>query len=224
MKKSFPLILVGAGLLIILVAIFFLTRNPKKESTNDDQNIAVPELPAEQKPVISLIPTGNPRDTKAGNGKMLDLKVQKINIPGATSMDYELVYTTGTGIQQGVPGTVKLDGTDIDRPLLLGSESSGKFRYDAGVEIGTISFKFRNSSGKLIGKLQGNWHLQTEVTELASVDGSFKYTLDKLAKGVYFLTMQTFAAPDASTVVISANGYSVFASDGKAHSGKIAGQ
>lgn len=210
--------------MIILVAIFFLAKNPKKESTNDDQNIAIPELPADQRPVISLIPTNNPRDAKAGNGKMLDLKVQKINIPGAVSMDYELVYTTGTGIQQGVPGMVKLDGTDIDRPLLLGSESSGKFRYDAGVETGTITFKFRNSAGKLIGKLQGDWHLQTEVTELTSVDGIFKYTLDKAAKGVYFLTMQTFAEPEASAVVVSANGYTVFASDGKAHSGKVAGQ
>lgn len=220
MKKFLPLILIGAGLLIVIGAIFFFSRNSKKVTTVDDQNVAIPELPAEQWPVISLIPTSNPKDPKAGNGKMLDLKVQKINIPGAVSMDYELVYTTGMGIQQGVPGTVKLDGTDIDRLLLLGSESSGKFRYDTGVEIGTITFKFRNSSGKLIGKLQGDWHLQTGVTELTSVDGSFKYTLDKEAKGVYFLTMQTFAEPNTNSVVVSANGYTVFASDGKAHSGK----
>jgi hypothetical protein len=220
MKKFLPLILIGSGLLIIIGVIFFLSKNSKKVTTVNEENLAIPELPASQRPVISLIPTNNPKDAKSDNGKMLDLKVQNINIPGAASMDYELVYTTGMGIQQGVPGTVKLDGTDIDRPLLLGSESSGKFRYDTGIETGTITFKFRNGSGKLIGKLQGDWHLQTGVTELTSVDGSFKYTLDKEAKGVYFLTMQTFAEPNINSVVISANGYTIFASDGKAHSGK----
>lgn len=220
MKKFLPLILIGAGLLIVIGAILFFSRNSNKATTIDEENAAVPELPAAQRPVISLIPSNNPKDAKSDKGKMLDLKVQKINIPDAVSMDYELVYTTGMGIQQGVPGTVKLDGTDIDRLLLLGSESSGKFRYDTGIETGTITFKFRNSSGKLIGKLQGDWHLQTGVTELTSVDDSFKYTLDKEAKGVYFLTMQTFAEPNTNSVVVSANGYTVFASDGKAHSGK----
>jgi len=69
-------------------------------------------------------------------------------VTGAASMDYELIYSTSDGGQQGVPGTVKLTGTDIDRPLLLGSESSGKYRYDAGVEQGTMTLKFRDASGK----------------------------------------------------------------------------
>ena len=151
----------------------------------------------------------------------MDFKVQKLNIPGAVTMDYELLYTTGTGLQQGVPGTVKLDGTDIDRPLLLGSESSGKFRYDAGVEQGTMTLKFRDVKGKMIGKLSTDFHLQTEVTKLTSIDGKFTYELDKVAKGVFFVTMKTFAGPAASAVVVSSNGYSVFASDGKPHAGKI---
>ncbi|MCX6705272.1 MAG: hypothetical protein NT162_02955 [Candidatus Woesebacteria bacterium] len=152
---------------------------------------------------------------------MLNFKVQKINIPGAVSMDYELVYTTTSGGQQGVPGTVKLDGTDIDRPLLLGSESSGKFRYDAGVERGTMTLKFRDSDGKMIGKLVTDFHLQTEVTTLTSIDGKFTYELDKVAKSVFFITMKTFADPVVSMAVVSFNGYSVFASDGKPHAGKV---
>jgi hypothetical protein len=35
------------------------------------------------------------------------------------------------------------------------------------------------------------------------------------------VTMKTFAVPVASMVVVSQNGYSVFASDGKAHTGKL---
>ena len=137
-------------------------------------------------------------------------------------MDYELIYSTSDGGQQGVPGTVKLTGTDIDRPLLLGSESSGKYRYDAGVEQGTMTLKFRDASGKLIGKLSTDFHLQTGVTALTSIDGNFTYNLNAIAKNVYFVTMKTFAVPVASMVVVSQNGYSVFASDGKPHTGKLA--
>lgn len=219
MKKFLPFILLGVGIVVVLV-IFLVIKNLKNNQTSDDQEASVPELTQDQWPVISLTPTNNPKDAKSDSGKMLDLKVQKINISGAASMDYELIYTTGTGVQQGVPGTVKLDGSDVERTLLLGSESSGKFRYDTNVEKGTITFRFRNGSGKLIGKLSADWHMQTGVTELTSVDGSFKYTLSGVVKGVYFLTMQTFAAPDPSTVVVSSNGYSVFASDGKPHTGK----
>jgi hypothetical protein len=154
-------------------------------------------------------------------GHWLDFKVQKINVPGAVSMDYELVYNTTDGGQQGVPGTVKLGGTDIDRPLLMGSASSGKYRYDAGVEQGTMTIKFRNASGKLIGKLATDFHLQSGITTLTSIDGNFTYELDKMAKGVFFVTMKTFADPDASMILVSQNGYSVFASDGKPHTGKL---
>ena len=221
MKKFLPFILIGSGLIIILVVVFFIAKGMKGGSatpTQEDTN--VPELPQSEWPVVSLTPTGNPA-VKGSDGHWLDFKVQKINVSGATSMDYELVYNTTDGGQQGVPGTVKLDGTDIDRPLLMGSESSGKYRYDAGVEQGTMTLKFRDAGGKLIGKLSTDFHLQSGETSLTSIDGNFTYELDKVAKGVFFVTMKTFADPAASVVVVSQNGYSVFASDGKAHSGKL---
>ncbi len=219
MKKFLPFILLGFGLFVVLV-VFILVKNSKGDNTSEDQDAAVPELPAEQRPLVMLIPTNNPSVPKS-DGHWLDFKVQKINISNATSMDYELIYSTGSGGQQGVPGTVKLDGNDVSRMLLLGSESSGKFRYDVGVETGTMTIRFRDGKGKLIGKLSTIFHLQSEVTELNSADNVFKYTLDKLAKGVFFVTMQTFQTPDVSMVVASQNGYSIFASDGKPHTGKI---
>ncbi len=136
-------------------------------------------------------------------------------------MDYLMVYSTSDGGQQGVPGTVKLTGDNIEKKLLLGSESSGKFRYDAGVTTGTMTITFRNANGKMLGKLTTEFHLQSGVTELTSVDGMFKYTLDKIAKNVYFVTMKTYAEPTIATVVWE-NAYGVFASDGKEHTGKIA--
>lgn len=221
MKKFLPLILIGSGVILILVIVFIIAKGMKGGSVPAGQEEAsIPEIPSSEWPVVTLTPTGNPKVT-GSMGHWLDFKVQKINIPGAVSMDYELVYTTTSGGQQGVPGTVKLDGTDIDRPLLLGSESSGKFRYDVGVERGTMTLKFRDSGGKMIGKLVTDFHLQTEVTTLTSIDGKFTYELDKAAKGVFFVTMKTFAEPAASMAVVSSNGYSVFASDGKPHAGKV---
>jgi len=222
MKKFLPLILVGAFLIVLLTVVFFVAKGMKSGGatpTSGDAN--VPDLPQVEWPVVSLTPTSNPA-VPGSLGHWLDFKVQNLNVTGAASMDYELIYSTSDGGQQGVPGTVKLAGTDIDRPLLLGSESSGKYRYDAGVEQGTMTLKFRDASGKLIGKLSTDFHLQTGVTALTSIDGNFTYNLNAIAKNVYFVTMKTFATPADSMVVVSSNGYSVFASDGKAHTGKLA--
>src|SRR5258708_23213522 len=141
-------------------------------------------------------------------------------------MDYELVYKANNGTTQttqGVPGTIQLNGaTSETRKLLLGSESSGKFRYDQGVENGTFTLRFRDSSGKLLGKLTTDFHLQSGTTALSSVDGSFKYTLKSSVPGVvFFVTMQSFGTPNSSDVVVFSNGWAIFASDGLPHAGVV---
>ncbi len=211
MKKYLPLILIGAGLLIVVTAIFIVFKNSKK-SNLPEQEEAVREIPVAERPIVSLTPSAD--------GHWLKLKIEKIKVQGASSLDYELLYSLPDGRTQGVPGAVKIAG-DVIRDLLLGSESSGKFRYDEGVETGTITIRFRNGNGKLVGKLSSQFHLQSGTTSLTSADGKFKYTLDKPAKGVFFVTMQTFAEPNLSAVVIWQDGYGVFASDGKPHAGKI---
>ena len=206
-KKYLPFILVGVGVLI-LVGAFFLIRNSKNAGSEDE---TVKEIPVEQRPIVSLIPSGD--------GHWLKLKIEQIKVEGAVSLDYELLYTLPDGRVQGVPGTVKIEG-DVIRDLLLGSESSGKFRYDEGVESGSMTVRFRNLKGKLIGRLSTKFRMQTGTKELSSEDGTFKYTLDSIPKGVYFVTMMPFNEPNPSTVVIYQNGYAIFASDGKPHSGK----
>ncbi len=223
MKKNLPLILITAGVLVVLLAVFVVVKSFRgSASTNDNQEEeVVPELPQTQWPVVSLAPT---TDAAIPNslGHLLKLRVQKINVPGAASVDYLLVYSTSTGGQQGVPGTVQLTGGEIERNLLLGSESSGKYRFDAGVTQGTITITFRNSGGKSMGKLTSDFHMQTGETTLTSIDGKFTYTLDTVAKGVYFVTMPTFVQPaDSSSYVVWQNGYGIFASDGKPHAGNI---
>ncbi len=167
MKKYLPLILIGVGVLVVAFGGIMIAKMMKGGGGDDTQDEAnVPEIPADQRPTVSLTPSSD--------GHWLDFKVQGIKVAGAASMDYELLYTTGTGVQQGVPGTVKLDGSDVDRNLLLGSESSGKFRYDEGVKGGTMTIRFRNEKGKLIGKL------------------ATTFTLSSPKKGVFEVTMDTF--------------------------------
>ena len=219
MKKTLPII-VGALVLVVLVVGFVIKGKNKASNTSENDDISnVPVLSESEWPAISLTPTNKP-GVSGSDGHWLNFKVEKINVSGAASMDYLMVYSTSDGGQQGVPGTAKLTDTSIERMLLLGSESSGKFRYDAGVEQGTMTITFRDGNGKMIGKLTTDFHLQSGVTELTSVDGIFKYTLDKIAKNVYFVTMKTYKEPSVAPVVWQ-NGYGVFASDGLAHTGEL---
>lgn len=220
MKKKILLILVAALILVVIIVAFIIKgRKSSSGSSNEDES-NVPVLSESQWPAISLTPTDK-SDVSGSLGHWLTFKVEKINIEGAASMDYLLVYNTSDGGQQGVPGTIQLVGDSVEKKLLLGSESSGKYRYDAGVETGTMTITFRDSNGKSLGKLTSDFHLQSGVTELTSVDGTFKYTMDKIAKGVYFVTMKTYAEPTVSSVIWQ-NTYGVFASDGKTHAGTVA--
>jgi hypothetical protein len=223
MKKNLPLILLVGGLIVVLIAVFAVMKVFKGSSTEPaetEEEEVIPELPQSQWPVVTLTPVA---DASIPNslGHLLKLNVNKINVPGASTVDYLLVYTTSNGGQQGVPGTVQLTGGAIDKNLLLGSESSGKYRFDQGVSTGSITLTFRNGSGKSMGKLTSDFHLQNDETDLTSVDGKFTYTLDKVTKGVWFVTMPTFVQPDANPNMVTwKDGYGVFSSDGKPHTGK----
>lgn len=202
MKKYLPLILFFLGL-IVAIWVFLIVKGKNKEQGVVTEEV-VPEIAFEKRPVASLTPTKD--------GHWLNLVIDKIEI-SASSLDYELLYKLPDGRTQGVPGTVALDGkTSIERKLLLGSESSGKFRYDEGVEIGTLTIRFRSDKGKLIGKLSTDFHLQTNVVELSSVDGKFKFTLDKKPKDGFYLIMETFGVPDLAPKAVSSGPYGLFSS------------
>lgn len=210
MKKYLPLILLGLGI-VFFAGVFMFVKSSKKEvvvDLNDESTIA--DVPLEKRPVVSLIPVP---DTLGNFGHYLKLKVEKIQVD-ADSVDYELLYQTKAEITQGVPGIADIKGKNsFEADLLLGTESSGKFRYDEGVENGSISLKFRKG-GKLVAKFITDFHMQTGVTEISSADGKFTHTLDKVQKGVFFVTMQTIGVPDSSfKSLTSKDGYAVFASN-----------
>jgi hypothetical protein len=102
-------------------------------------------LSDDQKPYISLTPQAD--------GHRLNLKIS--NIPESIKeIEYDLIYTAkdeNIEIEKGVGGTAKIEGTSMDRELLLGTESctSGcKYKYDEGITGGTLSLSFITADGQ----------------------------------------------------------------------------
>ena len=198
MKKFLPIIILLLGALVLVGAFFFLR---SRNSDSGDGEESVPVVAFADRPVTTLTPSED--------GHWLKLKVEKIKIKAKT-LDYELLYELPSGNTQGVPGTVDLGSTkSLERDLLLGSESSGKFRYDEGVKAGTLTLRFRNEKGKLTAKFTTPFSLLSETKELASSDEKFKLTLDK-SSDAFFVVMETFGAPEGYPSGITAGPYGVF--------------
>lgn len=205
MKKYLPVGIFLVGLLVF-GGVFLMLRGSSNKNSNDQQaDEVVPEIALANRPVTSLTPSSD--------GHWLKMKIEGIKVK-ATTLDYELLYNLPDGRSQGVPGTVDLGGkTSVARDLLLGSESSGHFRYDEGVDQGTLTIRFRNDSGKLVGKLTTKFHLQSKTAELASVDNKFTFKLNKLPTKDFYITMETFGLPSqfsGGTLVLGP--YGVFSS------------
>lgn len=209
MKKFLPIILLVIGL-GVLTGVYFFVIKPSGSQIAEEES--APEVPLEDRPVASLSPSTD--------GHWLELNILKIKI-SAVSLDYELLYNLPDGRKQGVPGSVKLAGqTNIERDLLLGSESSGKYRYDEGVESGTLTLRFRDAKGKLVAKLSTDFHLQRDTNTLTSPDGKFSYKLDKSSGKEFLLIMQTFGYPNDAPGSIADGPYGVFKAQARVSTAK----
>ncbi|WKZ25944.1 MAG: hypothetical protein QY322_01395 [bacterium] len=204
LKKYLPLILLGIGLLVFTFVFVFIKNSNNKSSVDGDE--VATEIAFKDRPFATLTPTED--------GRYITLKIDKITLAKAVSVDYELLYSLPDGRTQGVPGTVDLNGeTNFEKKLLLGSESNGKFRYDEGVVDGSLTVRLRDSKGKLLAKFSTKWHLQSNTAELTSIDENFAYVLEKPVKGTYFITMETFGLPAGSSVSEVVSGpYGIFSS------------
>ncbi len=205
MKKLLPIIILFVGVLVVIGAFILVkSENSKKEEVGPGSEEVLPEIVLEKRPVVSLTPSAD--------GHWLKLKIQKILIDAAT-LDYELTYKVPDGRTQGVPGTVKLTTKDdIEKDLLLGSESSGKFRYDEGVENGQLVFRFRDPNGKLVAKFSTEFSLYTSTKEITSADGIFKLTFEKSTPKTFFIIMNTIGYPGDTKLEESTKLYGFFAS------------
>jgi hypothetical protein len=212
MKKYLPLFLFLIGVIVIVAVFYFITRSTKESSAPEDTETA-PEVVLNDRPIASLTPTAD--------GHWLTLKIEKFKV-AAETLDYELLYTLPDGRTQGVPGSVSIKGEEtVERKLLLGSESSGKFRYDEGVEEGTLTLKFRNSAGKLVAKFSTKFHLQSNTKDISSVDGEAKLTLKKIPTKTFFVTMSTFGVSIETPAELTGGPWGIFTSSTVPLSGTV---
>jgi len=216
MKKYLPIAILIIGILVVIGAIIFVARSRNKPKEVVEDEIALIEVSPDDRPVLILTPRSD--------GHWLDMKVSKLGRFDAMSMDYELLYKLPDGRTQGVPGTVRMDmvsGDEVEYELLLGSESSGNFRYDEGVEDGTLTLRFRNSEGKLLVKFESTFKLQSGVSELTNADGSIIYTLDDEDDTNYFVVMNTIGYPDELPGEVDGEPFGIFGSSQTPVSGII---
>lgn len=181
-------------------------------TTSSQKEAVLRELPLASRPFASMTPRTDGHEFK--------LAVSKIPA-GTDAFEYELVYKNSDGVTQGVPGSVKFKGaTTLERNLLLGSCSSGKCKYDEGVEKGTLTLRLRNADGELIAKLETGFHLQ-QGGLLSSSDGNFKLTSSSLSAKTFYLTMGTFGLPMSAPGEVTADPYGVFTSGKTSVSGTV---
>lgn len=207
--KRIILILVLVFILLALFGgiIFFVfkkaTQRPAPETwpTPTPEGVLI-ETKLEERPFVSITPSDD--------GHWLTLEITQIK--NADILEYELSYNTDKG-NQGSVGYLKLEGkTFYEKRILLGTESSGHFRYDEGVTQGNLVVRFRQ--GKEVRKFTTDFHLQKGGTELSSLDGQFKIQA-KLPTSTYFVTMPTVGLPSPSEAKVLGQPYGVFSSTTK---------
>lgn len=205
LKKYLPYILLGLGVVVFAIVGFLVIKN-KNKSTDEEDEVVV-ELPFDKRPVVSLTPSAD--------GHWLKLKVEKVD-KTTNMLDYELLYSLPDGRTQGVPGSVTLNGKDMfERDLLLGSESSGKFRYDEGVKNGTITIRLRDKKGKLMGKVGGGFSLfnPADGETLSTETGDLSVTLASFPKDSHIVLMESFGVSKAPDFKSTETPFGLFASD-----------
>lgn len=212
LKKYLPLILLGVGILVVIMAFVVVKGKKTTNTAETGEEAGLIEVPLAKRPIVALVPTED--------GHYLKLKLEKLNLEGAKTLDYELVYQVPEAPAQGVPGSVDIAGkSSFEADLLLGSESSGKFRYDEGVESGTITLRFRNEAGKLMTKFTSDFTMQENPETLTSADGKLSVTLDKEVEG-FFVTMPSVGVPQETAGEPKAGPYVIHSSVGDQFSGK----
>jgi len=200
-------------ILAIVFSAFFISACGKKDK---DKKGVLPtptpkmvEIELDRKPYISLTPRAD--------GHEIKLKI--VNIPdNITQIEYELIYLAVDGhleLEKGAGDTVKVEGSSLEKDILLGTASCTngcKYKYDEGITGGTLSLIFINNSGQMTTH-------ETPFTLASSSDinsqNSFSLedltiTTKSVATGQFFILLKNFGLPNSFTTASSI--YSVFAS------------
>lgn len=212
MKKILPIFLVVlAGLLVVGSLFWFFNRGKGatavEEETTDDVLV---ELAPSERPYVALAP---------GQSCEYNLFIDNIKL-GIATLEYEVTYTPESGVLQGAPGSIDEPASSEKRDLLFGTESSGHRRCDKGVEEGKVTIRYRNEAGKLISKVESEFHIQENAKKLTSLDGMFFLTLSRPGSGKY-ITMGTIGYPSRPPGEVVSGPYGVFTDAGVKSGGSV---
>lgn len=182
-----------ALLSIIILSSFVFSACGKKptetQKTEPSPVSKLVELTPEQKPYISLIPRED--------GHSLKLKITKIP-SSVTQVEYELVYTAvdnGLEIEKGAGDTIKVDSTNLERDILLGTASCTngcKYKYDTGVTGGIVSLTLISENNQISTieapfTLKSTVDLKKENNNISVKDDSFSTKVTTKANEFYIL-------------------------------------
>jgi len=204
MKKNYIVILVIIGIVLILGGgfLFWRSRRTKELPTLEPEGVLI-ETTLEERPYITLTPSSD--------GHWLTINVTRIQ--DADSLEYELLYNTASGATQGSINTVRLKGeTSYSKRILLGSESSGHYKFDEGVTQGSLTVRLRG--GKGTRKFVTDFHLQQEEDELTLIDGNFSIE-GSFPKANFYVTMMVAGLPGDFEGEVIAGPYEALSSGAK---------
>lgn len=204
MKKNYIVILAIIGIILVLGGgfLFWRSRRAKELPTLEPEGVLI-ETTLEERPYITLTPSSD--------GHWLTINVTRIQ--DADSLEYELLYNTASGATQGSINTVRLKGeTSYSKKILLGSESSGHYKFDEGVTQGNLTVRLRG--GKGTRKFVTDFHLQQEEDELTLIDGNFSIE-GTFPKANFYVTMMVIGLPGDFEGEVIAGPYEALSSGGK---------
>lgn len=148
------------------------------------------QLSSDQYPHLSLIPRAD--------GRSLKFRLNQIS-PDFSSLEYELIYTATDGeiqIEKGYGDEVKIEGTEFERDLLLGTESCTngcKYKYDEGVTGGQINLTFYTKTGQ-VATYQTPFRLvnSTDINSLKKLDleDQFSVGFTSLPKNIFLIVLK----------------------------------
>ncbi|HAP38018.1 hypothetical protein A2574_02250 [Candidatus Shapirobacteria bacterium RIFOXYD1_FULL_38_32] len=182
---------------LIFLSTFLLSSCGKKNTSSTPSPTPTPraiEMKPEERPIVKLIPRSDGHE----------LKLSILNIPNyVKQIEYELIYSAtdnGLEIEKGLGDTLTLESQNIERKLLLGTESctSGcKYKYDEGITGGTLSLIFITKENQIIPyetefSLQSGSQIKKNGGQMELITQNYQTKIDNLKTTSFYLLLKDY--------------------------------
>jgi hypothetical protein len=206
-KKKVILAAVVLLVIVLVGAIVYLKNNSGEEG-------GFRQLTLNERPFATLTPSED--------GHWLTLRIENLVVKEAKRLEYLLLYNLEDGRSQGVPGSVDLTGKKtFEQNILLGSESSGKYRYDEGVTDGSLTITYRSEKDVIISRFTSRFILQLGGDDLVIEEGDFLYRFEEEYPEDWFVLMSTMGVPMRFDKEVAVGPFGILSSSDKSFRGSV---